>query len=283
MRFQKYPLAEKGTLTRTSHVVSVASGDLTNFSHTSPRFYLGNLDYKQFTKRRRPHIDPPDATLFVTFRLAGSIPKSVVREYKAKRAWLGSELQRLRALHDNMPSPEISEWLSRVESFQREWFLKHEAVLHREEFGPTWMRDERVADKVAENLHRLDGRAYRLDAFSIMSNHVHTVFKPLLDGTKLLETWDEFGELLIESEDPGLAKIMFSLKGRSARECNLILGRTGSFWERESFDHVIRSGKFDKTVRYVLTNPIKVGLVRHWEDWRWNYCRKELVERFSTD
>ena len=53
---------------------------------------------------------------------------------------------------------------------------------------------------------------------------------------------------------------MHTLKGRSARECNLILKRTGAFWEHESFDHVIRDGKFRKTIRYVLNNPVKVGI-----------------------
>jgi REP element-mobilizing transposase RayT len=143
------------------------------------------------------------------------------------------------------------------------------------------MQDERVADKVAENLHRLDGEAYRLDAFSVMSNHVHTVFKPFSE-TNLREPFDDDQLLVLIDDHPALAKIMHSLKGRSARECNLLLERTGPFWEHESFDHVIRSGKFDKTIRYVLNNPVKVGLVRNWEDWRWNYCRKELVDRFKV-
>jgi len=140
----------------------------------------------------------------------------------------------------------------------------------------------RVADKVAENLRRLDGEAYRLDAFSVMSNHVHTVFKPFLSGPSLLETWDEDQGLVFTSDYPGLAKIMHSLKGRSARECNLILARTGPFWEHESFDHVVRAGRLNKTIRYVLNNPVKVGLVKDWQEWRWNYCRKELVEGFRS-
>jgi len=51
--------------------------------------------------------------------------------------------------------------------------------------------------------------------------------------------------------------------------------------EQESFDHVIRAGKFDATVRYVLNNPVKAGLVKDWRDWRWNYCRKELLTTMS--
>jgi len=242
---------------------------------------VGNLDYKQFTERRRPHFNPPDALLFLTFRLAGSIPKSVVREYKAKKEWQGSQLSRVRGITEGQATAELTKWLARIENLNREWFLKSEEILHRANNGPTWMKDERVADKVAENLHRLDGEAYRLDAFSVMSNHVHTVFKPFLSDRDLLESWDEDQGLFLTSDHPGLAKIMHALKGRSARECNLILARSGSFWEHESFDHVIRRGKFDKTIRYVLNNPVKVGLVSDWQQWRWNYCRKELVERFS--
>ena len=140
------------------------------------------------------------------------------------------------------------------------------------------MRDGRVAGKVFENLHQLDGDAYRLDAFTIMSNHVHTVFRPLVSM--------ELIEELFRSQDyggvPALAKIMQTIKGRSARACNLILDRSGAFWEHESFDHVMRAGKFAKTMRYVLDNPVKIGVARNWEDYRWNYCRKELIENFRT-
>ncbi len=49
---------------------------------------MANLDYKRFTRRHRPHVHSPGSILFVTYRLAGSIPKAVVRDYKAKREWL---------------------------------------------------------------------------------------------------------------------------------------------------------------------------------------------------
>jgi REP element-mobilizing transposase RayT len=162
----------------------------------------------------------------------------------------------------------------------REWFLKCEEILHREEVGPTWMSDDRIAEKVAENLYHLDGDAYRLDAFTVMSNHVHTVFRPLVS--------EELIEEIFRSQDysvdgiPALSKIMQTIKGPSARACNLILDRSGGFWGHESFDHVIRDGKFEKTIRYVLNNPVKVGVARTWEDYRWNYCRKELIETFRT-
>ena len=141
-----------------------------------------------------------------------------------------------------------------------------------------WISNEEVAQKIAGNLHRLDGEAIRLDAYTLMSNHVHTIFQPLLSEADLVECLDAAGNPMFISELPALARIMQWIKGRSARECNQVLRRTGQFWEHESFDHVIRPGKFRKTLLYVLNNPVKAGMVDEWSDWRWNYCRKELLD-----
>ena len=140
------------------------------------------------------------------------------------------------------------------------------------------MQDDSVAKLVGETLHTMDRSAYRLDSYSIMSNHVHTIFCPFVSEENIQEIKDEEGHPLFVSQYPSLSQIMHSTKGRSARECNRLLNRSGEFWEHESFDHVIRPGKFEKTLRYVLNNPVKAGLVEHWWQWPWNYCRKELLD-----
>ena len=89
-------------------------------------------------------------------------------------AWLRDQLRRVGRLADG--TPKLEEWLKQIEDLNRAWFIKTEEILHRADCGPTWMSNPLVADKVAENLNRLDGQDYRLDAFSIMSNHAHTVF-----------------------------------------------------------------------------------------------------------
>lgn len=173
------------------------------------------LTYKELTVRKRPHWQPLEATLFVTFRLANTVPKSIVRYYKAKRDWNQDQLRRVEKMAIDDASPAKAVWLTQVEKLNREWFIKCEEILHREFVGPTWLRDARVADNVAENLHRLDGDAYRLDAFSVMSNHVHTVFKPLVSSAVLEE--------ILKAHDysvgsiPALSRIMKTIKGRSAR------------------------------------------------------------------
>jgi len=208
----------------------------------------------------------------------GSIPKATVREYKAKRVWLEDQGARIKnELRDN-ETPEAKRWLEQVENFKREWFVKFEDIMHGANTGPMWMKDQRVADIVAAGLQRLDANAYRLDAYSVMSNHVHAVFKPFLSANDLSESLKE-GRPIFTSKHPSLSRIMHSLKGASARECNLVLSRVGQFWEHESFDHVIREGTFYRTIRYALNNPVKAGLVKTWREWRWNYCRIKLIDK----
>ncbi len=100
-------------------------------------------------------------------------------------------------------APELKKWFERIETFKRDWFLKFEAILHQANLGPMWMRDERVAGSVAESLHVLDGKAYRLDSFSVMSNHIHTMFKPFVAENNLREIKADDNHPLFISDYPG--------------------------------------------------------------------------------
>src|SRR5262245_32244431 len=113
-------------------------------------------------------------------------------------------------------------------------------------------------------------RLLRLDAYSIMSNRVHTVFKPFLDD-HFLRVVAGSHPLMYESVDPTLGVIMQSLKGYTAHEANKILNRNGEFWEGESYDHVVKDdAEYARVVNYVVNNPVKAGLVKIWQDWKWS-------------
>lgn len=238
---------------------------------------MREFQFKQFTRRHRPHFQAPGATLFVTYRLAGSIPKSIIREHDWRRAMLEKQLKLARSkLEDSLFNNRARE---RIEQFQRQWFAKFEAILHQNAFGPTWLKDKRIASLVSKGLHELDGDEYRLDCYCIMSNHVHTVFQLFVAESNLREVLNLRRRPEFLSSYPGLSDIMKTLKGRSARKANILLGRGGSFWEHESFDHVVRVGRFKKTVSYVLNNPVKAGIVKEWRHWPWSYCRKEVSDK----
>src|SRR6266851_6436125 len=168
---------------------------------------MTQFDYKQFTERHRPHIHPPGATLLVTYRLAGSIPRATVRLYKAKKEWLADQLARVERAGHVADEPALAELTRRLVDFNREWFIKYEDILHKATSGPMWMKNERAADAVAKSLHKLNGKAYRLDAFSVMSNHVHAVFQPFLTENGLHETMDQGGKTFWACDHPSLSRI----------------------------------------------------------------------------
>lgn len=70
-----------------------------------------------------------------------------------------------------------------------------------------------------------------------------------------------------------LYKILQSLKRHTARRANIELKRTGPFWQKESYNHLVRSrNELADTIEYVLYNPVNAGLVDRWEKWKFSYC-----------
>lgn len=230
------------------------------------------MEYKQYYRRKLPHIHSPGAVLFVTFRLAGSIPKTIIEQWKQEKHWLEKDQERIEKLSESerISHNQKEDFLN----FQRRWFAKFEDVLHQEDSKIIWLKDERIAQLVADSLKYRDGKEYHLKAFCIMSNHVHVVFKPLLNEKSLTEIKGS-SPLKFESSEPTLGAIMQSLKGYTAHEANKILNRKGKFWEEESYDHEDRDDEeLDRIVKYVLNNPVKAGLVKNWRDWKWNWLRE---------
>lgn len=83
-----------------------------------------------------------------------------------------------------------------------------------------------------------------------MPNHVHLV----------IDT--NFGNPL------PLKKVMNNLKGRMSYYINKELNKSGTFWQRESFDHLIVSEKeLLNCGSYTLNNPQKAILVDYWNEW----------------
>jgi REP element-mobilizing transposase RayT len=212
------------------------------------------FNYRLFYRRNLPHYQPEDATLFVTFRLAGSIPVRVVRELAETHA---NVLSDLRALPD---SPEKSLRLSEEQSRA---FGRWDAALHHLDCGPRWLETPEIAAMVADSLRFRHEKVYLLRAYCIMPNHVHVVFTPLPTG---------------DGEFHSLAKIMHSLKLRTASEANRRLKIQGEFWQHENYDHVVRDeAEYGRIIEYVLNNPVKAGLVAEWQAWPWSYVDRSVL------
>lgn len=124
---------------------------------------MSQFEYKEIYERSLPHFQPPGATLFVTFRLDGSIPQAVLEQWRAERREL--EMRTERRAAGARPQPELAE---EKLAFRRRWFKKFENVMDGATSGPLWLREARVAAIVDEALQRRDGKAYRLDEFCVM-------------------------------------------------------------------------------------------------------------------
>jgi putative transposase len=196
--------------------------------------------YRLYYERHLPHYQPPGATLFITFRLAGSLPLEVIQRLEVEIRLKEVEIN---ALADSKAREQAS-YLA-----HKQFFGKWDAQLDQVNLGPQWLADPSVAKMMCEALHYRAGKEYTLEAYCVMPNHIHLVCAPLSDNAGPFP----------------ISKIMHSLKGYTARQANLLLGRQGDFWQHESYDHVIRdAAEFERIVNYVLENPVRAGLETQW-------------------
>jgi type I restriction enzyme R subunit len=169
-----------------------------------------------------PHWRQEGVTYFVTFRTADSLPQERLQEWlEERRQWLldNPEPHSEAQCHDYWErfSVRLQYWLDQGHG---------ECMLRRIEFR-----------LVVENAMRyFDGDRYNLDEFVVMPNHAHALVTPL--GAHLLSL------------------ILRSWKSYTAKKINASLGRSGAFWQKESFDHIVRSAaSLEKFRQYIRDNP----------------------------
>jgi len=157
-------------------------------------------------------------------------------------------------LHDSFPVTRSAEWEPILrepdDSAKRR---KLEAWLDRGH-GECWLRGRDVAELVEKVLLEADGREYRMQAWVVMPNHVHLV----------VGVWNM-----------PLAKLVGGWKGKSARLANELLRRSGSFWQVDYFDTLIRDeAHLKRVIRYAEQNPVKAHLVKEAREWPWSSARQ---------
>ena len=119
--------------------------------------------------------------------------------------------------------------------------------------GACWLRNHIIAQIVVDALKYFDGERYSLNAWCVMPNHVHVVFA-------------QHGE----SSRQSIAHVVHSWKSFTSSRANRILGRSGPFWQREYYDHLIRDEReFLHFIEYTIQNPVKANLCADWREWPW--------------
>ena|ERR1700720_1965001 len=188
------------------------------------------------SRGRLPHWEADQAIYFVTFRLADSLPRAVLQEFEAERRnILAAAKQAGRSILSSLDERRLEELLSE----------RIQAKLDTGS-GKCFLGDPEIAGVVAEALRHFNLSKYRIYAWCVMPNHVHTLFRIL--------------------ESHKLAEILHAWKSFSATRANRLLGRSGGFWQREYYDHLVRSeDEFYRIVNYIAENPNRARL----RGWRW--------------
>ncbi|MBK9769084.1 MAG: hypothetical protein IPP63_19930 [Chloracidobacterium sp.] len=200
-----------------------------------------------------------------------------MRKYKNERMIHERAIE--KAVESDLTGDRTSIESVNVIDFHRKWFSRFDAIMDMAASGPRWLSSPNIRKIVSDKLLDGDGPKYQLDAFSIMSNHVHVVLQPNLNEREMTEIRTSKG-IRFESKQDTLAEIMQSIKGNTARQCNTLLDRVGSFWEAENFDHVIRHGAgLQKAIRYTLNNPVKSKTSRPLDGMAGKLSREAITRR----
>jgi putative transposase len=203
-----------------------------------------------FYEQNLPHWRQDGATYFTTFRLNDSLPVSKLRELRALKA----ELER-RHSNAHGPTQSARERIESRDGIVSELMRQVEVWLDQG-MGCCCLRSKEVSQIVAAAMHETNDKRCELGCFVVMPNHVHAIACPLTPA-----------------DDP-LENIVRSWKGVAAIKINEILGRSGSLWQRESFDRIIRDEEhLWRAVQYLGGNPRRARLApddaRLWirDDW----------------
>ncbi|QMW07132.1 hypothetical protein H3H32_29760 [Spirosoma foliorum] len=207
--------------------------------------------------RNLPHLQYVGASFFVTFCLKGSLPAAVVREFIAERDRVIKAMKEKNA-------DGISDEVYRE---QKKYFARIERTLDACQYGYDWLKNPLVADALAKRIKDIDGKGYELLAYCIMPNHIHLV----VDTANQLDTLEP-DEAITTDNYRQLYQTLRLIKGGSAFEANRLLGRSGAFWQPESYDHYVRdAAELKRIINYTLQNPVKAGLVNDWKEWPYTY------------
>jgi len=188
-----------------------------------------------------PHLKREGASYFVTFRLAGTLPRDVLLQFKAQRETIIAQATAARRPLTWHEKEDLFRWYSlRVDRYLD---CGH---------GECWLARPEIARIVSSAIMFHSCERFDLRAWVVMPNHVHAVLRPLPGWT--------------------LSHVLKSWKGFSARESNRVLGRSGiPFWQAESYDHLIRDDNdLHRCCCYTILNPVNARLCQRPEDWMWS-------------
>ena len=181
-----------------------------------------------FYRNHLPHWEVENGTYFVTLRLHGTLPRPIEQQLRALRREYASD-QQAPILQQNIMK-HMEHWLDNLSDRR---YLAEPAVATT------------VVDSIGYFQHQ---NIWDVLEYVVMPNHLHMLFN-IMNGS-LKHTMTSF-----KRWTAGQAQKALNLKQRH-------------FWQEDWFDHWVRSHEeYLGLVDYIRLNPVKAGLVKHYQDW----------------
>ena len=179
--------------------------------------------------RNLPHWAQDGTLIFVTFRLADSLPQEKLREWEAeKEAWLRGH-----------PEP----WDEETRREYAQSFPQRLQDYLDAGYGSCILARKDCRDTVESALEHFNGNRYDLHAYVVMPNHVHVL-------------------MALAAKDD-LSAVMHSWKSYTANILNRLCGTSGAVWRKESYDRLIRnSSHYRKVIEYITDKNAKGQMVK---------------------
>lgn len=177
---------------------------------------------KEWHKDFIPHRRRMNLVQFITFRLADSLPQSVLKEIALEIHLLDKSDQGAEK------RKRYQYWLDRG-------------------LGCCALEKPEMAEVVWEAFQYHNGTKYELLGWSIMPNHVHVLIWVKHNLSKIIQSWKSY---------TGKWALAHNIEFGLGLEKN-----AKAFWMSEYWDRFIRNEEhFNNTLRYILNNPMMAGL-----------------------
>ena len=190
--------------------------------------FFNPIDEIDVSTHKLPHWNQADCYCFVTWRLDDAMPQEKLVEWEEEReTWLKAH-----------PAP----WDAATEQEYHRRFSNRLDEWLDAGHGSCVLKRSDIRKIVADALAHFDGQRYELAGYVIMPNHVHV--------------------LLRLKAGHALADILHSWKSFTAKTINKALNRTGTLWQPEYWDRLIRNERhLAACLGYIRDNTVISHLV----------------------
>ena len=192
-----------------------------------------NLPVERTRGRKLPHWFQAGCTVYVTGRLADSLPRS------AYKAWRAAQARWLHGLRIDTRDPAWRDAFKELPGevrrrFHAEFSEGFQRLLDRGH-GACILREEPVAAVVEEAMQHFDGVRYLRGDGVLAGNHFHALLTPLpgFDVRAEVTKW----------------------KRITAKRIHGIRGTSGRVWQPEAYDHLVRTpGRLRMIQEYIASH-----------------------------